>query len=209
MQAQREDRFYGLVDNAANRDPAVRRMATDLKEFADLRNAIVHERGDGHLIAEPHETTVRRLEEIRRLLEHPPQLGSLFRGPVSVAAPEEAVGAVAQVMRDGDFSQIPVYDQTRFVRLLTAETVTRWLAAMLADGVGLVEEAPVADVLLTPRTRPTTACSWLVARRSSTRSMRSNVTAPTGGRSTPSSSPTAVTETTFLLPSSRPSTSPR
>lgn len=147
-QARREDRFYGLVDIAANRDPAVRRMATDLKEFADLRNAIVHERGGGHLIAEPHETTVRRLEEIRLLLEQPPQLGSLFRRPVSVAAPKEEVGAVAKVMRDGDFSQIPVYDQTRFVGLLTAETVTRWLAAMLADGVGLVEDAPVGDVLL-------------------------------------------------------------
>ncbi|MGH2690053.1 MAG: hypothetical protein ACRDKW_14790 [Actinomycetota bacterium] len=31
--------------------------------------------------------------------------------------------------------------------LLTAETIARWLAAKLADGVGLVEEATVLEVL--------------------------------------------------------------
>src|SRR4051812_42816091 len=46
------------------RTPAYGTSDTDLKEFADLRNAIVHERRGGHSIAEPHEKTVRRLEEI-------------------------------------------------------------------------------------------------------------------------------------------------
>jgi CBS domain-containing protein len=71
----------------------------------------------------------------------------MFHGPIQEATSDEPVGAVAQVMRAGDFSQVPVYEQDRFVGLLTAETVTRWLAAMLADGVGLVEEAPVREVL--------------------------------------------------------------
>ena len=145
--ARREERFSALVEMAATRDPAVRRLAVDLKEYADLRNAIVHERGGGHLIAEPHESTVSRLEAIRSLLERPPQLGSSFHGPVKVSDPSEPVGTAAQEMRAGDFSQIPVYEGPTFVGLLTAETVTRWLAAMLAGGVGLVEEAPIRDVL--------------------------------------------------------------
>ncbi len=158
--ARREDRFSALVETAARRDPAVRRLAVDLKEYADLRNAIVHERGGGHLIAEPHESTVSRIEEIRTLLERPPQLGSLFHGPVQVADPHEPVGTAAQQMRKGDFSQLPVYEGPAFIGLLTAETVTRWLAAMLAGGVGLVEEAAVADVL--PHTEdPVHHCAFL------------------------------------------------
>ena len=33
--ARREDRFYSLVDAVAAKEPAVRRMAVDLREFAD------------------------------------------------------------------------------------------------------------------------------------------------------------------------------
>lgn len=51
-------------------------------------------------------------------------------------------------MRSGDYSQLPVYDPAgRCVGLLTAETIARWVAAKLAGGVGLVEEATVLEVL--------------------------------------------------------------
>ena len=127
--AGREVRFFALIGTVAARDPAVRRFAVDLREYADLRNAIVHERGDGHLIAEPHESTVGRIEEIRSLLERPPQLTNSFHGPVQVVDPSDPVGTAAQQMRAGDFSQLPVYKGPAFIGLLTAETVTRWLAA--------------------------------------------------------------------------------
>jgi predicted transcriptional regulator len=145
--AGKEASFSALVERVARHDHAVGAMAEDLREFAELRNAIVHERGGGYLIAEPYESTVERLDQIRRLLERPAMLGDLFRRPVELAAPEDAVGRVAQAMRDGNSSQMPIYDGKTFTGLLTAETVTRWLAAMLASGVGLVEEAPVSQVL--------------------------------------------------------------
>ncbi len=63
------------------------------------------------------------------------------------AAPAQPVGEVAALMLDGDFSQVPIYSGRTFVALLTAETITRWLAAKLAGGIGLLEEAPVEDVL--------------------------------------------------------------
>ncbi len=50
-------------------------------------------------------------------------------------------------MHDGSFSQLPIYDGQNCVGLLTAETIARWLANHLADGVGLIEERPVADVM--------------------------------------------------------------
>jgi hypothetical protein len=139
--------FYAAVEIAASVDRSIKRYELDLKEYADLRNAIVHERTDGRAIAEPHASTVEGLEAILERLTRPPLLGDLFRGPVVRAGASEAVGRAAKAMLDGDFSQVPVYDGSRFVELLTAETIARWLAHELESGIGLVEERPIHDVL--------------------------------------------------------------
>ncbi|MGH2690052.1 MAG: hypothetical protein ACRDKW_14785 [Actinomycetota bacterium] len=96
------ERFLALVGSVAANDRAVGRFAVDLKEFADLPNAIVHDRGGGYLIADPHDSTVSRIESILTLISRPPRLDSLFPGPVASASPAQQVGAAAQLMRSGD-----------------------------------------------------------------------------------------------------------
>src|SRR5919201_3927910 len=66
--------FYQLVDSAAQRSPSVRRHKDDLKEYADLRNAIVHERSGGRAIAEPHERVVSELRRLAVALANPPRV---------------------------------------------------------------------------------------------------------------------------------------
>jgi hypothetical protein len=61
-----------MLRHAAKRSAAVRGVEDDLLELSDLRNAIVHERGGGYVIAEPHPETVERLEQIVELLVEPP-----------------------------------------------------------------------------------------------------------------------------------------
>ena len=143
----RKTGFYGAVEIAAGKDRSVRRFELDLKEYADLRNAITHERTDGRAIAEPHASTVAGLEEILDLLTEPPKVGDLFRHKVERADIGEPVGRAAKAMLDEDFSQVPVYEGSNYAELLTAETIARWLADKLASGIGLVEEAPIRDVL--------------------------------------------------------------
>jgi len=46
--------FCKLVKEAES-NTAVQQFNDDLKEFADLRNAIVHERTDDHVLAEPND----------------------------------------------------------------------------------------------------------------------------------------------------------
>jgi hypothetical protein len=77
--AKKSDSFYLLVERAKKRSPAVKQYEIDLKEFADLRNAIVHERTNGHLIAEPHEETVNQLEKIATRLTAPPLVFPMFK----------------------------------------------------------------------------------------------------------------------------------
>jgi len=145
--ADRGASFYALVDRAGQRNRAVLQFAIDLKEYADLRNAIVHERGDGRPIADPREESVIAIEEIQKILEDPPRLLKVLKVSVQICGGDDPIGQAARQMYDGDFSQLPVYDGHSFVALLTAETVARWLAASLESGIGLVEEAPVRTVL--------------------------------------------------------------
>jgi hypothetical protein len=48
----------------------IKGFSDDLREFADLRNAIVHEHGGGYAIAEPHPETVDRLEQIEKFISY-------------------------------------------------------------------------------------------------------------------------------------------
>lgn len=74
--------FYQLVDAAAGWSPEIRRYRDDLKEFADLRNAIIHERSDGHVIAEPNDRALERLRVLEGMVLRPPAVVPMFQGEV-------------------------------------------------------------------------------------------------------------------------------
>lgn len=138
-------RFYALVDLAAASIPAVHQFAADLKEYADLRNAIVHGPRDSP-IAEPFEQTVAHLDEISRLIREPPLLiTKLAVGSVRTCMVDDALFATIELMRESRFSQVPAYDGDTFAALLTAETIMRWLAA--TAGGSPLSGARVSDAL--------------------------------------------------------------
>ena len=59
--------FYRLIDKVKITNSVVRKYEDDLREFGDLRNAIVHDRtGIDYVIAEPHDDIVERIELIER-----------------------------------------------------------------------------------------------------------------------------------------------
>ena len=139
--------FYVLVDRAADRHAAVRRFRDDLKEFADLRNAIVHERGGGYVIAEPNTRAVRDLEDLETILLSPPKVIPTFQHKVDVADHASPLAGVVSRMSTRKFSQLPVTKDGRFVGVLTTNTIARWLGAHAADGMALLDDTPVGKVL--------------------------------------------------------------
>ncbi len=51
-------------------------------------------------------------------------------------------------MRSKDYSQLAVYEEKAFVALLTAgQFPVRWAGTMLAEGGGILKEAPVREVV--------------------------------------------------------------
>ncbi len=140
-------RFYTLVDKAAETNAAVRRYADDLKEFADLRNAIIHERTDEHVIAEPNDMAVRQIEHIQHLLEHPPRVIPVFQKPVLSMQAVDPIAAAAYAMLTHNYSQLPIYDGPDFSGLLTTESIARWLGRCAPQSLVNLEAVTIAEVL--------------------------------------------------------------
>lgn len=120
--------FGHLVREAARRDRAVRRFRDDLLEYAELRNAIVHQRVDGQPIADPHPKVAAHFEHIADLLDRPPRIADRFLRHVASIEPATSLTDALAKMRSGDYSVLPVYERGRFIGLLTASGIARWLS---------------------------------------------------------------------------------
>ena len=76
--------FFRLIDFAKKKNAVLRRYEADLREYGDLRNAIVHHRTTmEYAIAEPHEEVVAKMEEIEEALSKPVTVGNMFSGEVT------------------------------------------------------------------------------------------------------------------------------
>ena len=139
--------FYALVDTVGQSNPAVRHFARDLKEFADLRNAIVHERTNGHVIAEPNDRAVAEIERIVETITNPPKVIPLFQTEVLRLQISDSVAEAVKSMYDRSFSQIPVYDGEKFAGLLTTNTVAVWLGSCAEEEIFSLTETTIATVL--------------------------------------------------------------
>jgi predicted transcriptional regulator len=141
--------FVELLAQAAPDDAAVRAHQDRLVRYAWLRNAIVHHANDRQrrAIAEPRRDVVEDIESIRAAVTRPPRLGDVVGGKVAVCLPSDPVGSAALRMADGDYSQLPVYQDGRVVDLLTSEAIALWVARRLADGLPVDGETAVADVV--------------------------------------------------------------
>ncbi len=138
--------FGELVDGSGR--PAVHHFRRELRELQELRNAIVHKAThDGRPIAEPHDETVALIEGIARRMAEPPPALMIAARDVIVCHPKDDVAQVAMRMRARGVSTMPVVDHGEVVGLLTSDTITRWMAAELESGRGLLETAPVREVL--------------------------------------------------------------
>ncbi|MHB0969868.1 MAG: CBS domain-containing protein [Thermoanaerobaculia bacterium] len=139
--------FTQLVSRASRDFPEVRRFREDLKEFADLRNAIVHDRMHDQVIAEPNAWAVERIAMIADLLTKPPAVVPHFAKKVFTVTPERTLADAVKLMKKHEFSKLPVVSGRNFGGVLTANAITRWLGANAEGGPVDLHAATVADVL--------------------------------------------------------------
>ena len=139
--------FYRLIDKVKITNSVVRKYEDDLREFGDLRNAIVHNRtGIDYVIAEPHDETVELIEQIEQKLSNPLSVGALFGCKVHTLQSEDPLTSALKLMSDNKFSQVPIYQNGKFQGLITAAGITYWLAGQSTDDTIPREIPTLSDV---------------------------------------------------------------
>ena len=122
--------FFRLIDIAKKKNAIIRRYEADLREYGDLRNAIVHHRtSTEYAIAEPHEDVVLKMEEIEVALTKPITVGNIFQARVTTFQRTDTLSYALKVIKDKKYNQFPVYDGIEFKGLITPVGITTWLAS--------------------------------------------------------------------------------
>jgi len=145
----REEKTWSERINALTRKHSVfRRNEAKLKDYGDLRNAIIHQRDrNGRIMAIPTEATLQEFKRIRDDILSPPTLIPKFQKDILVFRPDEPLVAALKHMRAKSFSQEVVRVEEEKLSLLTVEGITMWLEEQAQEDIISVQEATIADAL--------------------------------------------------------------
>lgn len=126
--------FYRLMNKAKLKNPIVRKYEDELRSFADLRNAIVHNSVSvEYVIAEPHIETVEMIESIDAKLSTPALVGEVFHKRVKTFQTSDSLRHALNIIRTRKYTQFPVYRGKEFKGLVTTTGITYWLAKSMVN----------------------------------------------------------------------------
>ncbi|PMC33732.1 hypothetical protein CJ195_26885 [Bacillus sp. UMB0899] len=132
---EHNDAFMKLLSDASRKHTYIQSFYGDLKQFAKLRNALVHERRQTNTyIATPHEKVVKQIEQISSFLSAPPKVLTIATKTVVYLHSNDSLEYVIKMMNSSSYNQFPIYENEKFSFLLTEGGLTSWLASHIKDG---------------------------------------------------------------------------
>lgn len=137
------ERFYHLIDMAAEKNAAVKQHAQQLKKYGDFRNVIEH---NNEFFDEPSEGTLLRFQALVKNILSPEPLLPTFQKDIRCFSPNESLGSALGYMRTNDYSQVVVHTGEELA-LLTLEGIARWLAQSSEDDHVLLKTSVIEHVL--------------------------------------------------------------
>ncbi len=112
--------FSRLLSMTAPKNRTIRANQEYLREYSELRNAIVHQRDDElEIIAQPTDRTVENIERIASLLTAGKRLYKYATMPVKRADAEDDMRSCFAKMREMDTTKLPVYRDDVYIGLAT------------------------------------------------------------------------------------------
>lgn len=111
-----------------------------LKMVADVRNSIVHGKTEPYrYVAMPTPALADALATCRERLTKPALAIPTFQRKVETVTATDSLGDVLRLVHQRDYSQFPIYDEGRFLGLLTETGITRWLSKHIAAQMALID----------------------------------------------------------------------
>mgnify|MGYP001012705916 FL=1 len=129
--------FSDLLRKARGINAVVNQYASDLKEFSQLRNAIVHTRRENFVIAEPHNDVIKEIKHIHALLHNPPRVSSVMIKNPYFTSSESSIFDLLTTFSEKNIMRCPVIDKGSVTCLITAKTISRWLTSKKQNKVDI------------------------------------------------------------------------
>lgn len=149
IKADRYVSYSELVRRMSVLDRNYRRFQRNLEEFGDLRNAIVHERIDGEVIAEPHLKIVESIEHIAQLLTEPERVSENYLTNVDYCLDTDTLSQAIKKLNPKHYSKLPVYDQKmHFKGLITTDLIYEYLVTNISKVNGELPTITVGEMLV-------------------------------------------------------------
>lgn len=120
--------FNVLLKECSEKNPVVSNHLEELKEYAQLRNAIVHQRDQYlEIIAEPTDAVTVRFEHLAQLLDQDLEVMRFASSPVLTAKPGDSVEETFEKLNHLGADKLPVYSENNmFQGLVTMAEIAAW-----------------------------------------------------------------------------------
>lgn len=139
--------FSQMLRRVGKKEKSVRSLEFDLKEFAQLRNAIIHERAGDEVIAEPNDLVVKAIEHAAEMITRPPTVFPLFKRQVITISPQTPLKKALKIMYSSGISKLPVLNQEKCIGVLSSNTIARWLGNCVENETLNLEDTTTEAVL--------------------------------------------------------------
>jgi predicted transcriptional regulator len=131
------------------RNSQVSRFETELLEFAQLRNAIVHSQIESDfIIAEPNDWAVARIQKIEQALTAPEKVIPRFGRKVTGFEKDVPLKDLLRIIAKKGYSTFPLYQKGKFIGLITLRVVGYWFAVESQFGPLHIEDKVASDLLM-------------------------------------------------------------
>ncbi|WP_418790632.1 CBS domain-containing protein [Phosphitispora sp. TUW77] len=137
-----------MINELSRRDILFRRYESELKSFARLRNAIVHNRYPDKAvpIAEPHKYVVTRYEELINQVFNPPKALSIAinRRAIYTTTLDANAIDVMKTMNENRYTHVPVLKEDKMYGVFSENTVFSYIAE---NKIFIEEHAVISDFI--------------------------------------------------------------
>jgi len=118
-----------LINILSGKDKHFYAYEQDLKSFADLRNAIVHNKysKEADPIAEPHEIIIRKYNELKNQIINPPKALSVAVRDIFTASLQDKAIDIMKIMHQKVYTHIPITENDLFVGVFSENVILSYL----------------------------------------------------------------------------------
>ncbi len=134
--------YSALINMAKKSNPIIKNYYYKLKEYGELRNAIVHQRGNNlEIIAEPTDSATEEFEHIAEVLNRDQNILTFASNPVLILEWDESIESAWKKISKKSYSKFPVYNNKTLKGMITLFDIMQWIM----DGGS--KNAPLHEVM--------------------------------------------------------------